>query len=185
MKKKATKKESGALTQRGTSAVRPSSQLEDKEVSDLLTHLRAVILEARQQALIAVDVIQVRTCWTVGQHIVEFEQGGQSRAAYGKAVLAQISAQLTAEFGKGFDASNLRYMRLFYQAFPNCDALRHELSWTHYRSLLRVDDAAAREWYMNEAETCKDYLQVRTGATGKQQQIQRLRQDSTEGPTTG
>ena len=58
---------------------------------------------------------------------------------------------LTVEFGKGFDASNLRYMRLFFQAFPNCDALRHELSWTHYRTLLRVDSATARQWYMDEA----------------------------------
>ena len=122
-------------------------------LTSLLANLRAVILEARQQAFRAVDVVQVRTCWIVGRHIVEFEQGGQSRAAYGKSVLAQVSAQLTAEFGKGFDASNLRYMRLFYQAFPNCDALRHELSWTHYRLLLRVDSATAREWYMNEAAT--------------------------------
>ncbi len=120
-------------------------------LTSLLANLRAVILEARQQALQAVDVVQVRTCWIVGRHIVEFEQGGKSRAAYGKSVLAQVSAQLTAEFGKGFDASNLRYMRLFYQAFPNCDALRHELSWTHYRLLLRVDSSTAREWYMNEA----------------------------------
>ena len=66
---------------------------------------------------------------------------------YGKSLLSDLAETLTAEFGKGFDASNLRYMRLFYQAFPNCDALRHELSWTHYRSLLRVDDAAARLWY--------------------------------------
>ena len=58
---------------------------------------------------------------------------------------------LTQEFGKGFDASNLRYMRLFFQAFPKCDALRHELSWTHYRLLLRVDTARARDWYVMEA----------------------------------
>lgn len=58
---------------------------------------------------------------------------------------------LTAEFGRGFDASSLRYMRLFFQAFRNCDALRHELSWTHNRSLLRVEDPAARLWYMSEA----------------------------------
>ena len=50
-----------------------------------------------------------------------------------------------------FDASNLRYIRLFYGAFPNCDALRHELSWTHYRTLLRLDDSQARTWYMREA----------------------------------
>ncbi|MEO6351688.1 MAG: DUF1016 N-terminal domain-containing protein [Burkholderiaceae bacterium] len=57
---------------------------------------------------------------------------------------------MTAEFGRGFDASNLRYMRLFYQAFPISDALRHELSWTHYRTLLRVEQEQARHWYMNE-----------------------------------
>ncbi|MBE3037339.1 MAG: DUF1016 family protein [Chloroflexi bacterium] len=121
------------------------------EIGGLLASLREVIRTARQQATRAVDVVQVRTCWTVGQHIVEFEQGGAARAAYGKGLLADLAENLTAEFGKGFDASNLRYMRLFYQAFPNCDALRHELSWTHYRSLLRVEDGDARFWYMNEA----------------------------------
>jgi len=120
-------------------------------VQGLVGELRTIILQARQQALRAVDVIQVRTCWLVGRHLVEFEQDGASRAAYGRGLLAAISAQLTSEFGKGFDASNLRYMRLFYQVFPNCDALRHELSWTHYRHLLRVDDAATRTWYMDEA----------------------------------
>ncbi|MEI7460736.1 MAG: PDDEXK nuclease domain-containing protein [Pirellula sp.] len=119
----------------------------------LLANLRAVILEARQQVIQAVDVVQVRTCWIVGRHIVEFEQGGQSRAAYGKSVLAQVSAQLTAEFGKGFDASNLYKMSQFYRAFPNLDALRLNLSWTHYRLLLRVDSLEARLWYMDEAST--------------------------------
>lgn len=65
--------------------------------------------------------------------------------------LGKLSKKLTAEFGKGFDESNLRYMRLFYQTFKNCDTLRHELSWSHYRLLLRVKDETARNWYMNEA----------------------------------
>ena len=121
------------------------------ELGDLLSQLRAVINESRQQALRAVDVVHVRTCWTVGWHIVEFEQSGASRATYGARLLPELAERLTAEFGKGFDVSNLRYMRLFYQAFPIRDALRHELSWTHYRSLLRVEDAAARAWYMTEA----------------------------------
>lgn len=121
--------------------------------SDLLGNLRAVILEARQQAFQSVDVLQVRTCWIVGCRIVEFEQGGLARAPYGKSVLAQVSSQLSTEFGKGFDASNLYKMRQFYRAFPNLDALRPNLSWTHYRLLLRVDDANARLWYMNEAAT--------------------------------
>jgi len=64
----------------------------------------------------------------VGRHIVEFEQGGAGRAQYGAKLLPQLAERLTTEFGKGFDASNLRYMRLFYHSFPNCDALRHELS---------------------------------------------------------
>lgn len=118
---------------------------------NLLETLRGLIIQARRQVLHAADVAQVQTYWQIGRHIVEFEQGGQARAAYGKQLLPQLARALAAEFGKGFDTSNLRYMRLFYQAFPNCDALRHELSWTHYRLLLRVDAPEARQWYMREA----------------------------------
>lgn len=66
------------------------------------------------------DVLQVRTCWSVGRHIVEFEQGGEKRAGYGKRLLTELAENLTAEFGKGFDASSLRNMRFFYKAFPIC-----------------------------------------------------------------
>jgi len=126
--------------------------LEAKEgFPTLVGALGELIRQARAQVLRTVDTLQVQTCWHIGRHIVEFEQGGFSRAAYGKRLLPQLAEALTAEFGKGFDASNLRYMRLFYLAFPNCDALRHTLSWTHYRLLLRVESPTAREWYMNEA----------------------------------
>lgn len=123
----------------------------DAPLSGLIATLRGLIQQGRQRALRAVDVVQVHTCWEIGRHIVEFEQQGAARAAYGKKLLSRLAQELTGEFGKGFDASNLRYMRLFYQAFPIRDALRHELSWTHYRLLLRVDKADARRWYMNEA----------------------------------
>lgn len=132
---------------------RQLSKVAQESASSLLANLRSVILEARRQAISAVDVVQVRTCWFVGRHIVEFEQAGQNRAAYGKGVLAHVSAQLATEFGRGFDRSNLYKMSQFYRTFPNLDALRLNLSWTHYRLLLRVDSAAAREWYMNEAAT--------------------------------
>lgn len=105
---------------------------------ELLDALRGLIQRGRQQALRAVDMVQVQTCWEIGGHIVEYEQGGEARATYGKKLLSHLAEALSREFGKGFDASNLRYMRLFYQAFPIRDALRHELSWTHYRMLLRV-----------------------------------------------
>ena len=94
----------------------------------LLRGLREFIAGSRRQVLRAVDVVQVRTCGGVGRHIVEFEQGGAGRAEYGAKLLPRLAEKLTEEFGRGFDASNLRYMRLFYIAFPNCDALRHELS---------------------------------------------------------
>ncbi len=122
-------------------------------LSGLLDALRGLIQQGRHQALRAVDMVQVQTCWEIGRHIVEFEQGGEARAAYGKKLLPRLAETLSREFGKGFDASNLRYMRLFYQAFPIRDALRHELSWTHFRLLLRVDNPTARQWYMNEAAT--------------------------------
>jgi hypothetical protein len=122
----------------------------DMPVTGLLDNLRQLIVTARQQALRAVDVVQVQTCWEMGRHIVEFEQGGSGRAEYGARLLSSLAKALTLEFGKGFDVSNLRYMRLFYQAFPIRDALRHELSWTHYRLLLRVENEKAREWYMQE-----------------------------------
>ena len=123
------------------------------DLSPLLNSLSELIRQARQKALRVVDTLQVQTCWNMGRHIIEYEQAGAARAEYGKQLLPTLAKALTAEFGKGFDASNLRYMRLFYQAFPNCDALRHELSWTHYRTLLRVESEHARQWYMNEAAT--------------------------------
>lgn len=123
----------------------------DHRLQPLLAELAELIRQARQQALRAVDAIQVQTCWEVGRHIVEFEQGGQTRAAYGKKLLPTLAKELAAEFGRGFDATNLRHMRAFFLAFPIRDALRRELSWTHYRTLLKVDSESARYWYMDEA----------------------------------
>ncbi len=122
-------------------------------MAPLLGSLRQLIAESRQQVLRAVDVVQVQTYWHVGQHILEFEQGGALRAEYGRGLLVQLGQALSAEFGRGFDATNLRHMRGFYLAFPIRDAVRRELSWTHYRLLLRVDSPEARQWYVNEAAT--------------------------------
>jgi len=127
----------------------PSSSDQDG-LRPLLHNLRGLIQQARQQVLRSVDVIQVQTCWEIGRHIVEFEQDGAGRAEYGKRLLPNLAKTLTTEFGKGFDTTNLRHMRGFFIAFPIRDAVRRELSWTHYRTLLRVENDAAREWYMNE-----------------------------------
>ena len=116
----------------------------------LYRSVKKVIEQAHGFVSIAANAALVKRNWEIGRLIVEDEQGGKRKADYGKAVLAALSNRLTAEYGSGYDASNLRYMRQFYLAFPICDALRHELNWTHYRILMRVDDPVAREWYMNE-----------------------------------
>jgi len=125
----------------------------DPSLNTLISQLRALIQDARQRALRSVDTVQVHACWQVGRHIIEFEQDGADRATYGDRLIPRLAQAMTAEFGKGFHASNLRHMRLFYKAFPIRDALRHELTWTHYRLLLRLESPAARAWYANEAVT--------------------------------
>ncbi len=106
----------------------------------LLNDLRSLLKQSRQQLQQNINTTMVHTYWQVGCLIVEQEQQGSERAAYGKQVLKQLSNVLTAEFGKGFDSSNLRNMRSFYLIFPKYDAVRHKLSWTHYRSLVRVNN---------------------------------------------
>lgn len=117
----------------------------------LFAEIRQILIGARQTAYKAVNFAMVTAYWNIGRLIVEDEQQGSTRAEYGKAVLADLSVRLTEEFGKGFDERELRRIRQFYLAFPKWDALRPDLSWTHYRLLIRVQDEAARQWYMNEA----------------------------------
>jgi len=88
--------------------------------------IRAVLESARAGAFRAVNAAMVQAYWNVGRLIVEHEQGGAKRAAYGEAVLEELSRRLTAEFGRGFTATNLRYMRQFYLAFSIHHALRDE-----------------------------------------------------------
>ncbi len=116
----------------------------------LLSDIRQIIEQARQRVYQTVNSEMVQAYWHIGRLIVEDEQQGQQRAAYGKQQLQQLSEHLTREFGKGFDARNLRNMRAFYLTFPNWNAVRTELSWTHYRVLLRLENTHARDWYMQE-----------------------------------
>jgi len=121
------------------------------ELSDLYAQIKTILEQARATAYAAVNSAIVQAYWEIGQVIVENEQQGNIRAEYGKHVLSDLSAKLTKEFGKGFDERNLRHMRNFYLTFPIWNAVRTELSWTHYRSLLRVENEAARNWYIEEA----------------------------------
>lgn len=117
----------------------------------LYSAIASIIEQARGQVKQAVNQQMVQAYWHIGRLIVEQEQQGQERAEYGKRQLNQLSSRLQAEFGKGFDVTNLRNMRHFYLTFPKRDALRLELSWTHYRTLIRIESPKAREWYAAEA----------------------------------
>ena len=117
----------------------------------LYTSIAEVLQVARMQVRQSVNSAMVQAYWQVGRLIVEDEQQGQARAEYGKAQLSRLADKLTADFGKGFDVTNLRNMRRFYLAYPIRDALRLELSWTHYRTLVRLENEQARLWYMQEA----------------------------------
>ena len=122
-----------------------------QNMEELYANVRSILASARQRAYTAINFAMVESYWLIGQQIVENELRGAARAEYGKGVLKELADRLTAEFGKGFDESNLRYMRLFYRSFPIRDTLRHELTWSHYRRLLSVENEQARQWYMNEA----------------------------------
>lgn len=124
---------------------------DDNIDQELYIAIKNILLENRQKTYKAVSSAMLSAYWDIGCIIVEHEQNGSDKAEYGKKVLENLSKKLTNEFGKGFDLRNLRNMRSFYLTFPNRNALRTELTWTHYRALLRVKSEEARNWYIEEA----------------------------------
>lgn len=112
-------------------------------------NIRNTIAEAQKKVYTTVNFVMVETYWNIGKQICE-AQGNNTRAEYGIGLLKFLSGKLTNEFGKGFEASNLRRMRQFYISFQNRDALRHELSWTHYRMLIKIKDVTSRQFYLDE-----------------------------------
>jgi predicted nuclease of restriction endonuclease-like (RecB) superfamily len=117
---------------------------------NLYNNIASLIRESQNNVRTAVNSIMVITYWNIGRLIIEDEQQGKKRAEYGKAVIVDLSERLTAEFGKGFDVTNIRKMRQFYILFSIRDSVSLELSWTHYRHLLKVENEKSRRWYMEE-----------------------------------
>ncbi len=113
--------------------------------------IQEIIESARASAYKEVNFTVVITYWQIGKAIIEEEQKGESRAEYGKYLIENLSDKLTNYYGKGFDKRNLSYMRQFYQTFHNVNALRSQLSWTHYRILLKVEKPEVRNFYLQEA----------------------------------
>lgn len=117
---------------------------------DFCDEIKKILTDARNKVYQTANFAMVEAYWQIGKSIVE-EQNGEERAEYGIGLLKELSKQMTKDFGKGFTVSNLKNMRQFYLTFPNGYALRSELSWTHYRLLMRVENENARQFYMEEA----------------------------------
>ena len=117
--------------------------------NSLYESIRNTVAEAQQKVYVTVNFVMVETYWNVGKQIYE-AQGENQRAEYGTGLLKFLSEKQTEEFGKGYTIANLKNMRQFYLTFPNSYALRSQLSWTHYRLLMRVEDIAARNSYLEE-----------------------------------
>ncbi len=120
-------------------------------MNDLYQNIAQILQLARQKSYRAINHAMIEAYWNIGQQIVEEEQQGKYRAEYGAKLLPYLAKKLQADFGKGFDERNLRNMRLFYQIFPIWNALRTELTWTHYRLLLKVSNEKARGFYIAES----------------------------------
>ena len=127
---------------------------ENKYIANVsfITVIKDIITRGRQKAYSAINTAMVEAYWLIGRRIVEEEQGGTSRAEYGKQILKELSAELTKEFGKGFSVGSLYYYRQFYTTFPEIFATPWRiLSWSHYKRLMQVSDSEARDWYIKEA----------------------------------
>ena len=120
----------------------------------LYNTINHIIEEARNTVYRTANFTMVQAYWNIGKTIVEEEQNGQERAEYGQELIKQLSKKLTKKHGKGFNTTNLWYIRQFYTIFQNFHALRGELSWTHYRLLLKVENDEARQFYLQEAIDC-------------------------------
>jgi predicted nuclease of restriction endonuclease-like (RecB) superfamily len=128
-----------------------SGQTNSPENSRLFERVREILDSARSNVARSVNTEMVEAYWRIGEAVVQQEQQGEERADYGKNIIEDLSKRLRAAKLKGFDKSNLWHMRNFYLKFPNfLDAVRRELSWTHYRILLKVESDAAREFYETE-----------------------------------
>lgn len=117
--------------------------------NEIYLEIEQIFENARNKSYKAVNFIMVEAYWEIGKTIIE-KQGGKETSKYGSNLLKILSEKLTKDYGKGFDVTNLRNMRQFYLLFTKRDTLRRELSWSHYRLLMRVQKDEARNFYIEE-----------------------------------
>ena len=118
--------------------------------NDFYTSIRDVLEQARKRVYRNIQSEMVLAYWQIGKMIVE-KQGGKERAKYGDGLIKELSTRMTRDFGKGYDIANLRNMRQFYLVFQKRDTVCSELSWSHFRLLMRLDDNNSRRFYIRES----------------------------------
>ena len=126
-------------------------RVNEPEYQQLVERISQLWDQAKSRAYQAINTELLDANWLTGQYIVEYEQGGKTRAEYGKQLLVNLSKDLTLKHGKGFSRSNLTYMRKLYLAFPKRETLSHKLTWSHYFELLKCDDPLELQFYFNES----------------------------------
>jgi len=134
-----------------------SKKIEAKSAEKhLFNRIAELIQTSRQKVINTVNLTMVHTYFEIGRMIIEDEQQGDKRAAYGKGVLKELSTKLTEQFGKGFSVDNLQNMRQFYQVYSIYETPSRKLvlSWSHYLVLMKIDREAERRFY--EIETVEN-----------------------------
>jgi predicted nuclease of restriction endonuclease-like (RecB) superfamily len=116
----------------------------------IINEIKDIISQARENAVRAVDHARTLMYWQIGKRIFVEEQHGKERANYGEYLTKYIAAQLEPEFGSGFSRRQIELIRQFYRIFPIANALHSQLSWTHYRFIIRIENFDKREFYIAE-----------------------------------
>ena len=119
---------------------------------NILNQIQSLIANAQARAIRSVDTERVLMYWQIGKVIFEEEQQGKERAEYGEFLIKSLANALEPQYGTGFSYRQLNLFRQFYRTFPIVNALRSQFSWTHYRTLIRIDNQDKRDFYIAETE---------------------------------
>jgi len=117
---------------------------------ELIQQIHSIIATSKDRAIRSVDTERVLMYWQIGKVILEEEQDGKERAGYGEFLIKSLAEALEPQFGSGFSYRQLNLFRQFYRSFPIVNALRSQFSWTHYRTLIRIDNQDKKEFYIAE-----------------------------------
>lgn len=126
----------------------------------MILDIETLVNASKSELATSINKVMTVTYWSIGKHIVEFEQDGNAKAKYGKNLLSTISKELTLRLGKGYSRPNLNNMRKFYLKYSDCQTVSDKLSWSHICELIKIDDELERSFY--EKECIVENWNVRT-----------------------